>query len=252
MKIEYKLYNPAGNVTALVIGDKYNLKQRKLINYIIMEKESNVEQVGFLSREKAKLTMAGGEFCGNAARCATLHYIGKENNIELEINNIIVKTGIDKNKKIWCEIPIEEYKIIKLQNKIYKIILKGITLLVIKENIRYKNLKQKAINIIKNYNINDDAIGVIFAEKKEKYIKIYPVVLVQKIDTIFLENACGSGTIAVSMLESLLEGKSNKYSIKQPSEEFLETEIIIINGIIKKAILKGKIKADNKIRKIII
>ena len=57
--IEYKIYNPAGNITALVIGDKYSLEQRKLINRKIMEAEPEVEQVGFLSQERMKLTMAG-------------------------------------------------------------------------------------------------------------------------------------------------------------------------------------------------
>ena len=30
MEVEYKVYNPAGNITALVIGDKYNLEERNL------------------------------------------------------------------------------------------------------------------------------------------------------------------------------------------------------------------------------
>jgi len=59
MIVRYKIYNPAGNITALVIGDEYSLEQRKLINSKIMEKEIDVEQVGFLSQERMKLTMAG-------------------------------------------------------------------------------------------------------------------------------------------------------------------------------------------------
>ena len=54
MEIKYIIYNPAGNITALVIGDDYNLEQRKQINDAIMNKELNVEQVGFLSKEKMK------------------------------------------------------------------------------------------------------------------------------------------------------------------------------------------------------
>ena len=70
--------------------------------------------------------------------------------------------------------------------------------------------------------------------------------------TIFLENACGSGTIATSMVESILENKSNKYQIIQPSGEILETDIRIKNGIITKAILKGKIYEEKEIKELII
>lgn len=245
MNVKYKIYNPAGNITALVIGDKYSIEQRKLINDKIMKIESKVEQVGFVSEENSRLTMAGGEFCGNATRCATLYYIKKQKNIELEINDRVIKSGIDECENVWCEIPIEEYKMYKLNKDIYKVLLKGITILVIKNIENYKDLKEKAKEIIKYYNIDDAAVGVMFVNKTEEYIKIYPIVWVKEIDTLFLENACGSGTIAVTMLESCLTGKNNKYRVMQPSGEFLETEITIKNSLITRAILKGKIETDN-------
>lgn len=43
MKVNYKIYNPAGNITALVIGDNYTLEERKLINNEIMKKDSSIE-----------------------------------------------------------------------------------------------------------------------------------------------------------------------------------------------------------------
>ena len=92
----------------------------------------------------------------------------------------------------------------------------------------------------------------MFIEDTKKCISIYPVVWVKQIDTLFLENACGSGTIAVTMLKTFLTKKSSTYLVKQPSGDFLETDITIENYIIKGAILKGKIKTDNKTRKIIV
>ena len=79
---------------------------------------------------------------------------------------------------------------------------------------------------------------------------MYPVVWVKEINTFFLENSCGSGTISVSMVENFLNINNRKYIIKQPSEEFLETEIYLKNKKIKEVILKGEIKTDEKIRKI--
>ena len=34
MKVKYIIYNPAVNITALVIGDKYTIEQRKIISDI--------------------------------------------------------------------------------------------------------------------------------------------------------------------------------------------------------------------------
>ena len=52
------------------------------------------------------------------------------------------------------------------------------------------------------------------------------------------------------MVENFLNINNRKYIIKQPSEEFLETEIYLKNKKIKEVILKGEIKTDEKIRKI--
>ena len=253
MEVEYIIYNPAGNITALVLGDEYNSEQRKLINNAIMEREKRVEQVGFLSQKDKKLTMAGGEFCGNATRCAALYYIKKEESIELKINNNKIKAGIDCDTlEVWCEVPIEEYKIEKICETIYKVVLKGITLLVVKDIESYKELKQSAINLIKKYNLDDDAIGVMFVDNAEDIIKVYPIVWVKEIDTLFFENACGSGTIAVTMLESVLKSFSNQYNVMQPSGDILKTEISIEDNVVKRAILKGNVETENKIRKIIV
>ena len=254
MKIKYKIFNPAGNITALVIGDDYTIEERKIINDKIMEKETDVEQVGFLSNTENRLTMAGGEFCGNGARCAALYYINEKkiDNINLKINNEELRAGIDKNMKIWCEIPLEEYKITQVDENIYKIKLKGITILVISDIKQYKNLKESSKELIKYYNIDDSAVGVMFVERLEEYIKIYPIVWVKEIDTFFFENACGSGTIAVTMLESYIINNSGTYKVEQPSREFLETEIIIKDRVITSAILKGKIGVDATIKEITI
>ena len=254
MKIKYKVYNPAGNITALVIGDNYSLEERKIINNKIMEENSRVEQVGFVSTTEKRLTMAGGEFCGNATRCAILYYDIKEKEC-IRINNKIIK-GEKQEDNIWCEIPINEHKFDMVEEDIYKVKLEGITMIILKEklsqNYLSKNLKEEGMKIINRYKtLEDNAVGVIFTEKTD-ILKIYPVVWVKDIDTVFLENACGSGTIATSMVESILENKSNAYQIIQTSGEILETEITLKNGIVTKAILKGKISEEKEIKELTI
>lgn len=253
MKIKYKVYNPAGNITALVLGDNYSLEERKIINDKIMEEDSRIEQVGFVSETEKRLTMAGGEFCGNATRCAIAYYDIKEKE-NIMINNQVIKGG-KKDDNIWCEIPINEYKFDMVEEDTYKVKLEGITMIIVKEklsgNYLSKNLKEEGMKIINKYKVLDDAVGVIFTEKTDR-LKIYPVVWVKDIDTMFLENACGSGTIATSMVESVLENKSNTYQLMQPSGEILETNIKLENGIVTKAILKGKISEEKEIKELTI
>lgn len=254
MKVKYKVYNPSGNITALVIGDNYNLNERRKINDVIMKNDSRVEQVGFVSTKEKRLTMAGGEFCGNATRSAILYY-QIQNDECIKINNMSIEGGIIGNK-IWCEIPINNYKFNIVSEEIYKVELEGITIIIVGENIskKYleKDLKKEAKNIISKYNISaEDAIGVMFLEKN-KNTKMYPVVWVKSINTLFLENACGSGTIATSIVKTIIEQKNSKYVIEQPSGEVLETEIQIKNGRIIKAILNGKIDEEKEIKEIIL
>ena len=77
--IQYCIFDPTGNITALVetgvdIADQPAAAAR------IMELEPDVEQVGFITYADndaikegsvpVSIRMAGGEFCGNATMCA--------------------------------------------------------------------------------------------------------------------------------------------------------------------------------------
>ena len=84
---EYYMYSPGGNDTALVLKGVKNSKTRKIISDKIMEENLNIEQVGFIDTDSNKLTMAGGEFCGNATRCAIYEFLkGREGKIDIEVS----------------------------------------------------------------------------------------------------------------------------------------------------------------------
>lgn len=240
MKIQYKIYNPSGNITALVMGEEYSQDEKKIINQKIMEENKEVEQVGFLSLKENKLSMAGGEFCGNATRCACKYYLenNKKDNLEIKINNYLIKSGIYDSGEIWCEIPIltDKKLIEKLDPNITKVNLSGITILVV-ENFDYnKDLKNVAINYIKEFNLQDEqAVGVIFLKEN---LEIIPIVWVKEINTLFAENSCGSGSIGVSIVQNL-KNNQDKFKIKQPSGKFLSIEVC--EGL-EKVILFGDIE----------
>ena len=66
----YKI-NPTGNVTLIVEG-AVPVEQQAALAAELMKRDTEAEQVGFLSKPQrfgsaAALRMMGGEFCGNAA-----------------------------------------------------------------------------------------------------------------------------------------------------------------------------------------
>lgn len=182
-KVEYCIFNPGGNLTALVFDNWYNAVQKKAINDAILKKHKCVEQVGFISKNRKELEMAGGEFCGNATRCSVKYYLNNVLNCECVIKVSGMKekllAGIDNENKVWVDIPVksvkqtfkEEYSIVEIE---------GITHIVVsnKQSQRYlmnkDKLKEYAREIINEFRINDKAIGVMFTEMKDKFIKLYP------------------------------------------------------------------------------
>jgi len=104
---EYYIYSPSGNDTVLVLKEIRNNITRKEISEKVMRLNPDVEQVGFISTDKKKLTMAGQEFCGNGARCAIYEYLnGKEGEIDIEVSGCdsILHGGI-VGKNVYLEYP---------------------------------------------------------------------------------------------------------------------------------------------------
>jgi len=103
------ILNPGGNITALIKGTNRPFDERKLINDKIMTKFSEIEQVGFIDYSPTRLVMAGGEFCGNATRCAAfLTLKGKPGKTDVSVSGTkqILKSRIDKQGMVWSQMPI--------------------------------------------------------------------------------------------------------------------------------------------------
>ena len=108
-EVTYKILNPGGNQTALVLGNEYTKEERQQINASILNENPEVEQVGFLATTKKRLEMAGGEFCVNATRCAIWQYLaGQPGEIELEVSGFSGKIlgGITQEKEVYAEMQI--------------------------------------------------------------------------------------------------------------------------------------------------
>lgn len=252
-KIKYCIFNPGGNLTALVFGSHYNEKQRKNINDEILEKHKCLEQVGFISKDKMELKMAGEEFCGNATRCAVKYYLDNkiENECLIKVSGINEKlqAGISNDNRVWVDIPIKSVQHTDVEG-INIVKIEGITHIVIdnEQSKRYlenkEKLKEYAREFINKFKIDDKAVGVMFTEAKDDMIKMYPIVWVRNVDTFFYETACGSGTVAVCACHD-----KNYIQVLQPSGYDIKAEKLVKD---KKEYIRitGVVITDKQIRSI--
>lgn len=262
-QIGYYIYSPCGNDTALVEGTSFSDKEKKLINDEIMKIDKNIEQVGFVEKDgDYQLIMAGGEFCGNATRCAAYYYLkGHKGKIEIMVSGAknLIKAGIKDAENIWAQVPIcsGQGVVMQLKQGVYKVKMEGITHVIVEEYLakeyltKPENLKLNAMSVIQGFDIHEtEALGVIFLEKVNDALKIHPIVWVKSIDTMFYESACGSGSVAVALLKSFQKKSSKLLEIWQPSGQVIRTSIVMENGLPVDAFISGKIYTDGRLRTI--
>lgn len=208
----YVISAAGGNATAIRILEhalpraEYEEKGKQLM---AETEKLGAEQCGFLIPSENHFEMAGGEFCGNAARAAALLFskVHSLNHVSFtmsgfsgKVSGEIVETA-DKNKfDVRCVFPGMEISSRELKAQGYSgvlVDLGGIVHFVINAPFP-KNYEEIHRAITKELGLEErDAVGVVWIQKEGKSIVMHPVVWVRSIDTFFYETSCGSGTIAV-------------------------------------------------------
>jgi diaminopimelate epimerase len=242
----YKLYSPGGNDTALVLGLENDETKRKKIKDIISEKHPEIEQVGFIdpNNNMPQLIMTSGEFCGNATRTAVWQYLeGKPGLLNITVSGVDEKCegGITAQGDVWVKMPIHDTpeKIMKKEEGLYHVELKGISHLVVSQCLSHhyltqtghpfngKKLLKHALEMLTTHELhNRNAVGVMFTEDYFGMLKMHPCVFIKKQNTSYYETACGSGCAAVGLVYSLLKRHSVKLPLLQPSNYVLETDVV--------------------------
>lgn len=227
MKEKLYIFNPGGNITALVKNFSNSKNYRVEKSKLIIKNNKEIEQVGFLKKPNDKkidyiLEMAGSEFCGNALRCA-----GFMAHIETGKNITRIKSG----NKIFKIITNKNYVELYIEKK--DLIIKDVSVLIYDiEHFFSKKRGVKTSSKIK-------AEGFIEFEKYKKYFLIKPTIFVKRVGTRILETACASGSIALAMHLAKENKKTQKdYFIKQISNTIYKVTIdrkyIILGSKIKK------------------
>lgn len=240
-KINYEIYKPSGNPTALIYI-KSSQKLDKSLNDLIMQKHPFVEQVGFVD-DDFNLYMAGGERCINAIRCAGLFYMDKFSLDGVKVKNLgeVFKCGKDEFGIFTISNFSDKFDIKKLNDFEYLVNLDGITHIVNLENLEFKSddeYKKFGFEKIKSLNLtNLKASG--FINVKDEVLK--PVVFVRDINTLFYESACASGSLAASVVLNLINHKIF-FKLVQPSNKPLFVEIYKDSDKFKSFKISGEIK----------
>ena len=220
MLVNYLYFNPNGNMTALVTS-AVPFDIRKKAADEIMKTEPGCEQVGFVSfGDCVSLEMTGGEFCGNATMCAAIAAYLKQKNADT----------INKAQSIKVRICGTEYQteLRQLSGRDFECLLyspdipEGIKHAVsecaefqkqdaereIKESFE-KYLQEDEVS---SFDASADARGLMFLKGTE----LKPLVYVPKADTLFWENSCASGSMAVGKYLFEKNGKPVSVDLSMP------------------------------------
>lgn len=197
MKLK-KFLIAGGNSTLLVWGCPSSEKQNIIQKYL-----GEVEQIGFVEIKNGLpfLNMMGDELCINGT-IALASLCGKTGKLFTSgLRGTVFYRNIKNKTSIGLTI---DYK----QNK-NVVLLEGIGYVYLKKEIN--DPRKFLISLCLQYNL--PAFGIIYFQDN----KIVPTVYVKQTNSLFEETACGSGSIAFSIL-------TKKINITQPTEK-----IIVIN-----------------------
>lgn len=236
MVTEYIKLSPTENITLLVTGSVRRDIQTEVASKLF-SLHHDTEQIGFLeqagiSGARARLQMAGGEFCGNAAM-ATAAYLaaldglrdGQSASVLLEVSGaekavscFVTAKGGGVEGTVELPLPRSvEKRTLNFNGKRYDaqcVDMKGIFHIILPVKAFCDGPSAGAA--LKEWSrlFESDAFGLILFDERESSIK--PLVYVPSADTLVWERGCGSGSAAVGCCLALRAKGAVCAEISQP------------------------------------
>jgi len=266
---QFQIFSPGGNDTALVFGLDYDKATRRKIDHDIRRNYEVVEQVGLVGKTDGShhLDMAGGEFCGNATRCAAWYFLNNTiGDLDINVSGVAepLKAGVKQADTAWTTMPVgsDLDSVSVTEDDFYLVTLEGIVHLVIPSdkseqflsvahsaNSFCNELKEIAKGLMDKHSLTKHpACGVMFLEDTEDGLLMHPCVLVTGVESsMYYETACGSGSIATAMVSAYMNKDSVSMSIIQPSKHTIIAAIEVTGGKIRGAYIDGAVITDGKI-----
>lgn len=200
--------DPAGNVTAIVCSDVPAAERARVAAQILHLPELGIEQVAFLTAPRSggeiRLEMMGGEFCGNALRCAGF-YQALRNGAQGKSCVFAEISGADGVQPVMADtaegtastvmpLPLSVQPAGWADVQATRVTFAGITHFVIDCAQPDEMLVQRAIAAAPEAS----AVGAIFLDRAHGSIK--PVVFVRETASCVAENSCASGSVAAAVV----------------------------------------------------
>lgn len=200
--------DPAGNVTAIVCSDVPAAERARVAAQILRLPELGIEQVAFLTEPRSggeiRLEMMGGEFCGNALRCAGF-YQALRNGEQGKSCVLAEISGADGVQPVMADtaegtastvmpLPLSVQPAGWADVQAARVTFAGITHFVIDCAQPDETLVQRAIAAAPEAS----AVGAIFLDRAHGSIK--PVVFVRETASCIAENSCASGSVAAAVV----------------------------------------------------
>lgn len=226
----YSIFDPTGNITALVEGE-VPVPDQPAAAALIMRRHPELEQVGFV--RGAGLRMAGGEFCGNASMCAAALLFmraGQDSGeVRLSVSGasepVAVRLRREAPERFRAELRVPpalkiteaELAFEGLRGPLPLVRMEGITHLAVGPESPFFALlrdRARAERAIRSFceTLRADGLGLLFLEGQ----RMTPLVYVPGSGTTFWENSCASGSAALGMLSSAKSGAASELTLRQP------------------------------------
>jgi len=251
--------DPAKNITVFVLDAVEDPGERTaLARAILAERSLGAEQAGFVIPPESSVTgyglwrleMAGGEFCGNAARSFGL-YVARQQGRRGKVNLLVSVSGTGEPVRVEAdtersrasaEMPkpaagaVLDYRGLSLPVLLFE----GITHIIAPDLeagretfFAIKALAEKKFAAL-------PAIGVMFYDTTMRFMR--PAVYVRSVDSMVFESSCGSGAAAMGVwLSREQQNGIVRYNIAQPGG-VIETEVTKKRGKISCITIGGEVK----------
>ncbi|MBQ6402388.1 MAG: hypothetical protein IJI27_00650 [Oscillospiraceae bacterium] len=233
--MQYRIFDPTGNITALV-EEAVDVSRQPSVAADIMQKHSNVEQVGFVSLDGdlPALRMAGGEFCGNASMSAAALFALEQNlplptTVKLSVSGALEPVAVHLERRegeIFCaavrmpparSVQKQTFAFADVSDDLTAVRLDGISHILIEPESPFFALladHSAAESAVRQWSeaLNADGLGLMFVSGNS----LTPLVFVPGCDTVFWETSCASGTAAAGMALAAETGEKIDRSFTEP------------------------------------
>ena len=237
--LPFTKYSPCGNTTILVRESSLSPADRaRVAAEIIAPGHLEAEQAGYVDTAPVpRLDMMGGEFCVNATRAfaALLAEEGKLSPESGGLGGIVSVSGMPERLRVRVRrlaahrfesaVLLDLPQAPPLENVapgMYLVRVPGIAHLVLDaaaHPLPPDKDRDTAALFARFGLLGEDAAGCIWLHREPSGLRITPFVWVRGTGTTYAETACGSGTLAASIVCRGVYGDGGELSLMQPGGE---------------------------------